>query len=96
MQTIPKICRKVGYKRRVVMANYQPCNIHSPWYNTCMNNLYPIIIEKSEYGYYAECPFIQGAYAQGDTEDEVSNNLAEVIKMTLEDMKERGESILYA
>ena len=58
-----------------------------------MNNLYPIIIEKSEEGYYAECPLIQGAYAQGDTEDEVRNNLAEVIKMTLEDMRERGESI---
>ena len=61
-----------------------------------MNNLYPIIIEKSEEGYYAERPLIQGAYAQGDTEDEVRNNLAEVIKMTLEDMKERGESIRYA
>ena len=52
---------------------------------------YPIIIERSEYGYYAECPFIQGAYAQGDTEDEAKNNLKEVIIMTIQDMRERGD-----
>ncbi len=52
---------------------------------------YPIIIERTEDGYYAECPFVQGAYAQGETEEEVRNNLELVMKMTLEDMKERGE-----
>lgn len=58
-----------------------------------MTNTYPIIIEKTDDGYYAECPFIQGVYAQGDTEEEVRKNLEEVLKMTLEDIKSRGESV---
>jgi predicted RNase H-like HicB family nuclease len=60
-----------------------------------MNFNYPIIIEKSEEGYYAECPFISGAYTQGDSEEEVIENLKEVIIMTLEDMRERGENISF-
>lgn len=55
-----------------------------------MTNSYPIIIEKTEEGYYAECPFIQGVYAQGETESEVRENLKDVLKMTLEDIKSRG------
>lgn len=58
-----------------------------------MTSSYPIIIEKTEDGYYAECPFIQGVYAQGDTEDEVRENLKDVLKMTLEDIKSRGERV---
>ncbi|MBI5400714.1 MAG: type II toxin-antitoxin system HicB family antitoxin [Candidatus Yonathbacteria bacterium] len=58
-----------------------------------MTSSYPIIIEKTEDGYYAECPFIQGAYAQGDTEEEVRANLKDVLKMTLEDIKSKGERI---
>lgn len=58
-----------------------------------MTNTYPIIIEKTEDGYYAECPFIQGVYAQGETEEEVRSNLKDVLKMTLEDIKSRGESV---
>ncbi|MFA5997767.1 MAG: type II toxin-antitoxin system HicB family antitoxin [Candidatus Paceibacterota bacterium] len=56
-----------------------------------MTSSYPIIIEKTDDGYYAECPFIQGVYAQGETEDEVRTNLKDVLKMTLEDIKARGE-----
>lgn len=58
-----------------------------------MTSSYPIIIEKTEDGYYAECPFIQGVYAQGETEDEVRSNLKDVLKMTLEDIKSRGERV---
>ena len=58
-----------------------------------MTNTYPIFIEKTDDGYYAECPFIQGVYAQGDTEEEVRGNLKDVLKMTLEDIKSRGERI---
>ncbi|MDO8603984.1 MAG: type II toxin-antitoxin system HicB family antitoxin [bacterium] len=58
-----------------------------------MTSSYPIIIEKTEDGYYAECPFIQGVYAQGETEDEVRTNLRDVLKMTLDDIKSRGERI---
>ncbi|MFZ2303469.1 MAG: type II toxin-antitoxin system HicB family antitoxin [Minisyncoccia bacterium] len=58
-----------------------------------MTNTYPIIIEKTEDGYYAECPFIQGVYAQGDTEENVRENLKDVLKMTLDDIKSRGERV---
>lgn len=58
-----------------------------------MTSSYPIIIEKTEDGYYAECPFIQGVYAQGGTEDEVRANLKDVLKMTLEDIRSRGERV---
>lgn len=58
-----------------------------------MTNSYPIIIEKTEDGYYAECPFVQGVYAQGDTEESVRENLKDVLKMTLEDIKSHGGHI---
>lgn len=63
------------------------------WYHFYMTNSHPIIIEKTKEGYYAECPFIQGVYAQGDTEEEVRVNLKDVLKMTLEDIKSRGERV---
>lgn len=55
-----------------------------------MNYNFPIIIEKSEEGYYAECPLVQGTYAEGDTEEQVIFNLKDVLKLILEDMKARG------
>jgi predicted RNase H-like HicB family nuclease len=58
-----------------------------------MTNSYPIIIEKTEDGFYAECPFIQGAYAQGETEEEVRANLKDVLELTLADIKSKGERI---
>jgi len=58
-----------------------------------MEVTFNIIIEKSEDGFYAECPSLQGAYAQGETEQEVLANIKDVIKLTLEDMKARKEDI---
>jgi predicted RNase H-like HicB family nuclease len=55
-----------------------------------MTSTYPIIIEKSEAGFYAECPSVQGVYAQGKTEVEVLENLKEVLTMTLLDIKENS------
>jgi predicted RNase H-like HicB family nuclease len=52
-----------------------------------MQKTYPIIIEKSVDGYYAECPSVQGVYAQGNSESEVVSNLKEVLLMTLEGMR---------
>ncbi len=62
-------------------------------YNVYMTVTYPIIIEKTDDGYYAECPFIDGVYTQGDTYENVVKNLEEVLGMTIADMKERGESV---
>jgi predicted RNase H-like HicB family nuclease len=64
------------------------------WYDLGMQVTYNIIIEKSEDGYYAECLSLQGAYAQGDSEKEVLENIKDVIQLTLEDMKARNEKII--
>lgn len=53
----------------------------------------PIIVEKDDDGYYAFCPDIQGCYTQGDTYEEVIENIKDVIKLLLEEMKESGEKL---
>ena len=54
-----------------------------------MIKTYNVVIEKTEDGFYAECPAIVGVYAQGDTESEVMENIKDVLEMTLLDVKER-------
>jgi len=43
-----------------------------------------IIIEKDEYGYYAYCPDLDGCQTQGNTLDEVTENIKEAIELYLE------------
>jgi predicted RNase H-like HicB family nuclease len=46
----------------------------------------PLFIEKEEDGFYvAECPILEGCYAQGKTIDEALKNIREVIEMILEE-----------
>ncbi|MBU1160537.1 type II toxin-antitoxin system HicB family antitoxin [Patescibacteria group bacterium] len=55
--------------------------------------LYPIKVEAhKEGGYYAKCPAMQGAWADGETIEEAVNNIQDVIKSILEYKKEREES----
>ena len=49
---------------------------------------FPIIVEKDSDGYFAFCPDIQGCYTQGDTYEEVIENIKDVIKLLLEEMNE--------
>lgn len=52
--------------------------------------LYPIIIEPCEEGgFFARCPVVQGAHAQGETYAETLENLESVIKIMLEDEKDK-------
>lgn len=53
----------------------------------------PVVIEKDEDGYYAFCPTLQGCYTQGDTYEELMKNLADVIKLHIEDRLEAGEKV---
>ena len=53
----------------------------------------PIIVEKDTDGYYAFCPDIQGCYTQGDTHEEVIENIKDVIKLHLDEMREAGEEL---
>ncbi len=53
----------------------------------------PVVIEKDEDGYYAFCPTLQGCYTQGDTYEELMENLADVIRLHIEDRLEEGEKV---
>ncbi|MDJ0728687.1 MAG: type II toxin-antitoxin system HicB family antitoxin [Crocosphaera sp.] len=53
-----------------------------------------VVIEKDEYGYYAYCPQLEGCQTQGDTIEEIKNNMTEAIELYLstlsdEEKKER-------
>lgn len=43
-----------------------------------------VIIEKDKYGYYAFCPELRGCHTQGDSLDEVLENIKEAIHLYLE------------
>ncbi len=54
---------------------------------------FSVVIEKDRDGYFAFCPELQGAYAQGDTYEEALENIKEVIQLHVEDRLESGEEI---
>ena len=41
----------------------------------------PVIVEKDEDGYFASCPFLQGCYTQGDTYEEILENIKDAISL---------------
>ena len=43
-----------------------------------------VIIEKDKHGYYAFCPELRGCHTQGDSIDEVLENIREAIQLYLE------------
>lgn len=51
------------------------------------------IIEKDVDGYYAFCPELQGCYSSGDTYEEARMNLADAIRLHVEDRLAAGEEI---
>jgi predicted RNase H-like HicB family nuclease len=46
-----------------------------------------IIIEKDEFGYYAYCPELQGCQTQGDSLEEIMNNIKEAVELYIETLK---------
>ncbi len=52
-----------------------------------------VVIEKDEDGYYAFCPELQGCYSQGDTYEEVLENIKDAIKLHILDRLEENEHI---
>ena len=54
------------------------------------------VIEKDEDGYYAFCPELQGCYTSGETFEEARANLADAIRLHLEDRLADGEEIKSA
>jgi len=52
-----------------------------------------IIISVNDDGYMAQCPGIQGAFAEGDTIEEAVFNCIDVLKMIADYRKERFEKM---
>lgn len=52
-----------------------------------------ILISVNDDGYLAQCPDIQGAFAEGDTVEEAIFNCIDVLKMIADYRKERSEKI---
>lgn len=57
---------------------------------------FSVIIEKDSHGYFAFCPELQGCYTQGDTYEEVLENIKDAIHLHIEDRIESGEEIPQA
>lgn len=54
---------------------------------------FSVVIEKDREGYFAFCPELQGCYTQGDTYEEVLENIKDAIRLHIEDRIESGEEI---
>jgi len=54
---------------------------------------FSVVIEKDKEGYFAFCPELQGYYTQGDTYEEVLENIKDAIRLHVEDRLEDGEEI---
>ena len=53
-----------------------------------------VVIEQDEDGeYVASCPALEGCYTQGNTFEEAMENIKDVIKMCLEELKEEKHCI---
>ena len=53
-----------------------------------MSQKVSVVIEKDEYGYYAYCPELEGCQTQGDSIDEVMENIKEAVELYLETLSE--------
>ncbi len=54
---------------------------------------FSVIIEKDQDGYFASCPEFQGCYTQGETYEEVLENIKDAIRLHIEDRMAAGEEI---
>ena len=57
------------------------------------NYHFSIIVERDSDGYFARCNELQGCYTQGDTYEEVIENIKDAISLHVEDRIESGEEI---
>ncbi len=54
---------------------------------------FSVVIEKDREGYFAFCPELQGCYTQGDTYEEVLENIKDAIRLHVDDRIASGEDI---
>lgn len=53
------------------------------------------IIEKDTFGYYAHCPALEGYQTQGDSLEEVEQNIKEAISLYLSTLTEEEKKQLF-
>ncbi len=53
----------------------------------------PVVVEQDRDGYFAICPVLQGCYTQGDSYEEVMNNIEDAIRLHIADRQASGERI---
>jgi len=54
---------------------------------------FSVVIEKDSDSYFASCPELQGCYTQGDTYEEVLENIKDAMRLHIEDRIDSGEDI---
>jgi predicted RNase H-like HicB family nuclease len=55
-----------------------------------------IVVEKDDYGYYAYSPELEGCQTQGDSYEEVINNMKEAVELYLETLSEEEKRLLLS
>lgn len=61
------------------------------WENQDVQNYAVIIHEDPEGGFWAEVPALPGCYSQGETVDELKQNIREAIAGVLDVLREQGQ-----
>ena len=54
---------------------------------------FSVVIERDQDGYFAFCPELEGCYTQGDTYEEVLENIRDAIWLHVIDRLEGGEEV---
>jgi predicted RNase H-like HicB family nuclease len=57
------------------------------------NYRFSVVVEKDSDGYFARCNELQGCYTQGETYEEVLENIKDVISLHVNEIAETGEEI---
>ena len=57
------------------------------------NYHFAIVVEKDKQGYFGYCPELQGCYTQGETFEEVIENIKDAIKLHVEDRLANNEAV---
>ena len=54
---------------------------------------FAVVVEKDKQGYFAYCPELQGCYTQGETFEDVVENIKDAIKLHVEDRLANNEPV---
>ena len=57
------------------------------------NYRFSVVVERDKDGYFAFCPELQGCYTQGDTYEEVLENIEDAIRLHVADRLNNREEI---